>query len=75
MSKYGPEKTPYFDTFYTVNRKLNVVRSAIFQMSQVNARSAINNEIARSHNFNVISKIIVCIIQTAELKKHDVKKF
>ena len=51
------------------------MRSAIFQMSQVNARSAINNEIARSHNFNVISKIIVCIIQTAELKKHDVKKF
>ena len=51
------------------------MRSAIFQMSQVNARSAINNEIARSHNFNVISKIIVCIIQAAELKKHDVKKF
>ena len=39
------------------NRKLTVVRSAISQMSQVNVRSAINKEIARSHNFDVISKL------------------
>ena len=51
------------------------MQSAIFQLSQVNARSAINNEIARSHNFNVISKIRNWIIQTVELNKHDVKKF
>ena len=39
------------------NRKLTVVRSAISQMSQVNVRSAINKEIARSHNFDVTSKL------------------
>ena len=40
------------------NRRINVVQSAISQISQVNARSAVNKEIARCHNFGVISKII-----------------
>ena len=40
------------------NRRINVVQSAISQISQVNARSAVNKEIARCHNFDVISKII-----------------
>ena len=34
------------------------MRSAISQMSQGNVRSAINKEIARSHKFDVISKIM-----------------
>ena len=38
------------------NRRLNVVRSEISQMPQVNVRSAVNKEIARSHNFDAISK-------------------
>ena len=40
------------------HRRLTVVRSAISQMSQGNVRSAINKEIARSHKFDVISKIM-----------------
>ena len=58
------------------NRRLTVVRSAISQMSQVNVGSSINKEVARSQNFNVISKIMKRKYNmNSRAKRHDVKKF
>ena len=52
------------------------MRSAISQMSQVNVGSSINKEVARSQNFNVISKIMKRKHNmNSRAKRHDVKKF
>ena len=57
------------------NGRLNVVRSEFLQMSQVNVRSAVNKEIARSHNFDAISKSMKRKYNMdSRAKKHHIKK-
>ena len=52
------------------------MRSAISQMLQVNVGSSTNKEVARSQNFNVISKIMKRKYNmNSRAKRHDVKKF